>query len=108
MMNGRIERLKELLKQSPEDSFVKFALAKENEKLGRMQKAIDILSDLIDKQPDYVGAYYHLGVLLKEENKIDEAVKMYQRGIKVAETLRDLHSLSELRNARMNLEMEIE
>lgn len=105
-MNARIERLKELLKQSPHDAFVRFALAKEFEKLGNTSKAIELLTLLLYDQPEYVGAYYHLAALLKDEERIDEAMDIYVKGMEVAKKLGDQHAYSELQNAKMNLEIE--
>ena len=107
-MIDRIHRLKELLKQSPHDAFVRFALAKEYEKRGNTTEAVQRLRDLLKDKPEYVGAYYHLAELLKVEEKVKEALEIYDLGIKMAREHRDDHALSELRNARMNLEMEME
>ena len=105
-MNARIERLKELLKQSPEDAFVQFALAKEWEKNGELERAIRQMSQLVEKQPDYVGAYYHLAQMLQTKTDFQEALNVYDAGIKIAQNLGDQHALGELQNARMNLEIE--
>lgn len=107
-MNARIERLKELLKQSPSDAFVLFALAKEFEKVGNHQQAIDFLQNLIESQPDYVGAYYHLAALLKSKDRNDEAMKIYNLGMDIARKIGDQHAYSELQNAKMNLEIEMD
>ena len=66
-MNARIERLNELLKQSPHDGFIRFALAKEMEKLGQYEEAIKGLAALLEDDPKYIGAYYHLAALQEHE-----------------------------------------
>ena len=106
-MNARIVRLKELLKQSPKDSFVLFALAKEFEKLGDFNKAIDYLINLINESPDYVGAYYHLAALYKTIEQNDKAMDVYKNGMEIAQKVGDRHAYSELQNAKMNLEIEL-
>ncbi|MEZ5007993.1 MAG: hypothetical protein R2728_12180 [Chitinophagales bacterium] len=105
-MNARIERLKELLKQSPHDAFIRFALAKEFEKLGDTLKAIELLTLLLYDQPEYVGAYYHLAALLKDEERTDEAMDVYIKGMEIAKKLGDQHAFSELQNAKLNMELE--
>lgn len=105
-MNARIERLKELLKQSPHDGFIRFALAKEFEKLGDHLKAIELLDNLIKDQPEYVGAYYHLAELLKSEERNDEALIIYVNGMEISKKLGDQHAYSELQNAKLNMEIE--
>ncbi len=108
IMNVRIERLKELLKQSPHDGFIRFALAKEFEKLGDHSKAIDLLDNLIKELPDYVGAYYHLAELLKGEERLEEALAVYDKGMEISQKLGEQHAYSELQNAKLNLEIENE
>jgi tetratricopeptide (TPR) repeat protein len=107
-MNARIERLKELLKQSPTDGFILFALAKEYEKLQLPVEAIRILTDLIAEQPEYIGAYYHLAAMLKQQNQFDTALEVYQKGIEKAKAIGDQHALRELQNAKLNLEIDME
>ncbi len=107
-MNARIERLKELLKQSPHDGFIRFALAKEFEKLGDLTEAIGLLDNLIKDVPEYVGAYYHLAELLKGEERLEEALTIYDKGMEISQKLGDQHAYSELQNAKLNMEIENE
>lgn len=105
-MSARLERLKELLKQSPADSFVRFALAKETEKSGDPAAAIAMLEDLLRDDPAYVGAYLHLAVLKQTRGDDAGALDAYDRGIEAAAARGDRHALAELRNARLNFELE--
>jgi tetratricopeptide (TPR) repeat protein len=107
-MNARIERLKELLKQSPKDGFILFALAKEFEKLNQVEKAVEILSELIHEQPEYIGAYYHLGAMLIQQKATEKALNVYQKGMEMAKLVGDQHAFSELQNAKMNVEIDME
>lgn len=107
-MNARIDRLKELLKRSPGDAFTRFALAKEYEKEGMTDEAISGLRSLLSESPDYLGAYYHLGSLLRDSGELTEALEVFDRGIGEARSQGDRHAMSELQNARMNLELELE
>lgn len=107
-MNARIERLKELLKQTPHDGFIQFALAKEYEKLEQNAQSIVIFEELLAQQADYVGAYYHLAALYVQEEVFDKAMQTYEKGMQVARELNDQHAYSELQNAKMNLELELD
>lgn len=107
-MNARIVRLKELLKQSPSDSFILFALAKEFEKLSQPEKAIELLTTLLATSPNYVGAYYHLAALYQEAEMFDKAMETYIKGMEIAREVGDQHAYSELQNAKMNLEIELD
>jgi len=54
-----------------------------------------------------VGLYYHLGKLYEELGETDLALLTYEDGVSVAKKAADFHALSELHNAKMNLEIEI-
>lgn len=95
------------LEDSPDDSFILFAIAKEHEKLGAMQEAFAYYDKLTAVDPDYVGTYYHLGKLHEKEENVDRALDIYQKGIEIAKKVKDQHALSELMGAKMNLEMEL-
>ena len=103
-MNARIERLNELLKQSPHDGFIRFALAKEMEKLGNYDEAINGLTELLRDDAEYIGAYYHLAALLQHTGRVNEAMLVYQNGIEIATRIKDQHALGELQQAMSNLE----
>ena len=105
MKDNRIDSLLAFLKEDPEDSFVRFALAKEYEKIGTLKKALDTFLELKDLDPNYIGLYYHLGGLYELLNEKDDALKTYEAGIEVAKKLADFHALSELHNAKTNLEI---
>ena len=105
MKDNRIDSLLAFLKEDPEDSFVRFALAKEYEKIGTLKKALDTYLELKDMDPNYIGLYYHLGGLYELLNQKEEALQTYETGIAVAKKLADFHALSELHNAKTNLEI---
>ena len=104
---SRIDTLKEFLKDDPNDSFVIFALAKEYEKQNLKKLALDTFLYLKDKDTNYIGLYYHLGKLYEELGETDNALLTYENGVDIAKKAADFHALSELHNAKMNLEIEI-
>lgn len=105
MENNRIDTLLTFLKEDPEDAFIRFALAKEYEKLGTLKKALDTYIELKNIDPDYMGLYYHLGGLYEKLNEPANALTIYDEGITLAKRIADFHSLSELHNAKTNLEI---
>jgi tetratricopeptide (TPR) repeat protein len=96
-----------MLNADPDDSFLTYAIAKEYEKTGDIKMAISILNTLREKDPEYVGLYYHLGQLYEEMDEGEEALKVYEEGIAIAKNLKDFHALSELNGVKTNLEMEL-
>lgn len=104
-MIPRLQQLKSLLKEDPKDSFVRYAIAKEYEKANDWGRAITELEALRADDPDYVGLYYHLAHLYAENNELEKAIHIYDEGIGIAKKLDDLHALSELMNAKVNVEL---
>ncbi|HMU58268.1 MAG TPA: tetratricopeptide repeat protein, partial [Chitinophagaceae bacterium] len=83
-MNDRMERIKQMLVDMPEDSFLQHALALEYIKLGDDGQARQLFETLLNREPGYVGSYYHLAKLLERNGKEAEAVKVYEKGMEEA------------------------
>ena len=96
---NRIEKLESFLRDSPNDSFLKHALALEYIKLGDDSKAKDLFTGLLTADPGYVGSYYHLGKLLERTGNKADAITTYEKGILIAGKAGDRHSASELQGA---------
>ncbi|MCH8276475.1 MAG: tetratricopeptide repeat protein [Bacteroidetes bacterium] len=97
-----MDRLTTLLayhREDPDDSFVRFAIASEYAKLGRVRDARKAFEDLTESDPTYVGTYYHLGKLYERLEETEKAIKTYARGIEVADEVSDPHAKSELQSA---------
>jgi Tfp pilus assembly protein PilF len=95
----RIEKLQQFLKADPTDSFIQHALALEYIKLGDDAKARPLFEELLQREPGYVGSYYHLGKLLERHDEIDAAIKWYEKGMEEAKKAGENHALGELRGA---------
>src|SRR5262245_37863351 len=95
----RIEKLKEFLQSTPDDSFLRHALALEYIKAGEETQARALFEQVLQKEPGYVGTYYHLAKLLERTNEIEEAVRVYEKGMQEAKKAGDSLSFSELRAA---------
>lgn len=107
-MIDRLERLKALAQERPNDAFTVFALAKEYEKIGDTENSLKYYYQITVQNPDYVGTYYHLGKLLELDNQENDALSVYQKGIEIAQKANDLHALAELKNAYQNLQIEMD
>jgi tetratricopeptide (TPR) repeat protein len=107
MKEDRLEKILGMLESDPEDSFLRYAVAKEYESLSDYKMSLDHFMVLRAKDPDYVGLYYHLGKLYEKLDNQELALQIYDEGIVVSKKLQDFHALSELNSARLNLEMEL-
>ncbi|MEZ5059328.1 MAG: tetratricopeptide repeat protein [Saprospiraceae bacterium] len=103
-MADRLEQLKTFLRENPEDPFILFAIAKEYEKQGIPEKALEFYSRVIEADPNYVGVYYHLGKWHEKAGAFDQAIEVYKKGQEVAKAQGDKHALGELNAALLNLE----
>jgi Tfp pilus assembly protein PilF len=101
----RIEKLKQFLIESPDDSFLKHALALEYVKLGNDAAARELFESLLAFDPGYIGSYYHLGKLLERNNEVERAIKIYETGMEEAKKAGEKNALGELRGAYEELAM---
>ena len=91
--------MKEFLKADPADSFVQHALALEYIKLDNDDEAKKLFETILERDPGYVGSYYHLAKLLERTGNTDAAIKVYERGMEEAKKAGDNKALGELRGA---------
>lgn len=103
---SRLEQLLQFHQESPDDSFVTFAIAKEYETGGDWDQALAYYLRLLETDPGYVGAYYHLGKLYERRGEWEAALRTFESGMTVAQRAGDRHAWSELAGAKLNLEDE--
>lgn len=99
MTSERLNQLNEFLKESPQDPFLKYALATEYLKLENEDMALAGYVDLVENHADYVGTYYHLGKLYEKLGQIENARSTYNKGIVICQQGRKMHALGELKGA---------
>ena len=96
---NKIEKILALLAEDPLDNFLRHALALENIKMGEDEKARVLFEEILTRDPAYIGSYYHLAKLLERNEKTEEAIKWYEKGMEAARKAGDNHALGELRGA---------
>jgi Tfp pilus assembly protein PilF len=101
---GRIEKLKEYLLVSENDSFLQHALALEYIKIGNDAGAGKLFDAILAREPSYIGSYYHWGKLLERDGKLHSAMDIYKKGMTEAKKLGDNHSYNELMGALEEIE----
>ena len=99
----RIERIKELLRINPRDSFLQHALALEYLKLGEEETAVNLFKNVLQEDENYVGSYYQLAKLLEQKDQLEEAKSVYEKGMLKAKEAGDQHAYNELRAAYEDL-----
>lgn len=91
--------MKEYLLATPGDAFLQHALALEYIKAGQDAAARRIFEELLQREPGYVGSYYHLAKLLERTGEQALALEWYQKGMEAATAAGDKHAYGELRSA---------
>ncbi len=102
----RKQHITNMLDESPQDSFLHFALAKEYEKEDNYEQAVSEYKWIVENDPEYVGVYYHLAhaaIELELESEYIESI--FNNGISIAKGQNDQHAKAELQNAKMNWEI---
>ena len=102
----RIQKLKEYMKTAQTDSFLQHALALEYIKVGQDEEARLLFNEILKREPTYLGSYYHLGKTLERLGDLQKALRVYKRGMEVAEKLDDPHAYREIQAAYEDAEEE--
>ncbi len=100
----RIQQIQEMLKNEPNDSFLNYALAIEYAKLNDIKKAIEIIEVLLQRDENYLGAYYQLGHYYEQTEQPEAAISTYNKGIAIAKQQNNKKTLGELNEALWMLE----
>jgi len=102
-MPSRIELLQAFVNEDPSDPFNAYALALEYLKTNT-EKAIELFVRLTLDHPTYLPTYYQLGKLYQQVGQDKKAIAVFDSGIGLAITHKDLKTLQELRSARNEIE----
>ncbi len=99
MATNRLEILKKLVEQNPQDSFARYGLAKEYAGMGELEQAMREYHNVLAADANYAAAYFHGGQTLEKLGRIEDAKELYQKGIEVTTRTGDAHTRSELQAA---------
>ncbi len=99
MAMNRLEILQNMVAQNPQDSFSRYGLAMEYGKSGELDRAIAEYEALLSFNPDYAAAYYHGGQTLEKLGRIEDAKRIYARGLEATRRTGDAHTNSEIQAA---------
>ena len=96
---ARLDVLKNMLEQNPADAFARYGLAMEYVNTGELEQALGEFHQLLNANPNYAAGYFHAGRALEKLGRVEEARKIYEKGIEVTTRIGDGHTRSELQAA---------
>ena len=106
MQSERLDKILEMLKTSPEDTFLLYAAAMEYEGSGKTGEALQFFKEVLRIDPSYLSAYYRLGYLLQEAHP-SEAKAWLESGIALAREKKDAKTEREMRQLLEEVEENI-
>ncbi len=98
-MSNRLEVLKNMVAQNPNDSFARYGLAMEHANSGDLEGAVREYQALLAVNANYSAAYYHGGQTLEKLGRREEARALFRQGIDATSRIGDLHTRSEIQAA---------
>ncbi|PWJ56714.1 hypothetical protein CLV98_11025 [Dyadobacter jejuensis] len=107
MENTLLDNLLAFYREDPQDPFNIYALALEYLK-SDPNESRQLFEQLLKDFPDYLPTYYHAANFYATLEKIEEAERIYEAGIALAEKLGQQKPKQELINAYRNFLDELE
>lgn len=101
---SRRAQIEAMLKDSPEDTFLQYALAMELRSASLHEESLKLFGDLMAAQPPHVPAFFMAGQQLAGLDRIDEARQILKDGIKQANLQGNTHASGEMTEFLMSLE----
>lgn len=98
MVLTRLQSLLQIESEESNDPFTLYAIALEYQKFD-IENSILYFEKLLSLFPDYISTYYQYGNLLKAENDIPNAEIIFKKGLEIAISKKDYHTLAELKQA---------
>lgn len=99
----RLQMLDKAIAAGSQDPFIFYARALELRGQGALQAALDALTDVEARFPDYVPTFLMAGQIALELDQTSHANNVWERGLAAATRAGDEHAKSELQQALATL-----
>jgi predicted Zn-dependent protease len=95
-MSSRLEQIRAMLAEQPDDPFLRYSLAMELRKAQQHEAALHEFQALMQMQPPYVPAFHMAGQMLVELGRDAQARDVLARGIAASHAQRNAHAADEM------------
>jgi hypothetical protein len=102
-MTTRREKIEALLRDDPDDVFLRYSLALELEAAGEWEAGLEILETLARGTPPYVPAFQMAAQHLVTRGRQDEARATLREGIEEARRQGSMHAAGEMSELLMRI-----
>jgi predicted Zn-dependent protease len=92
----RLAQLREMMAADPEDPFLPYAIAQEHTSAGLWEEACAEFAALAERFPGYLPTYYQYGVALIKQDRLEEAIKVLERGLGLARRYKEFKTAMEI------------
>jgi tetratricopeptide (TPR) repeat protein len=92
----RLQMLKDLLAQDPNNQLARYGLGMEYSGKGQTDNAVAEFKKLVEMNPDYANAYFMAAQALAKAERSDEAKQLLRQGITAAARTGNNHAQSEM------------
>ncbi len=96
MTATRLEKIRAMLEEDPQDVFLRYSLAMEQEKMGDFEASESGLRGLMSDEPPYVPAFFMLAQHLAKHDRVNDSRTVLRTGIEVARQQDNLHAAGEM------------
>ena len=96
-MSTRIETIKAMLRDNPDDVFLLYSLGMEEVSRGRLDLASDALGACIAVDADYLPAWIERARVLRAGGRLDEARGAFEGALELAGRQGDSHAADTIR-----------
>lgn len=80
MSSERLDQLRAMRAEEPNDAFLRYAIALELKRRGDTEQAMGELEALLRDEPKHIASYYQLALLLIDAGRSPEAIALCEVG----------------------------
>jgi len=92
-----IKNLETLIAKGQDSALIRYSLGNEYRREKKFTNAITHLARAVEQDPDYSAAWKLYGKVLTENNQINDAIRVFEQGITVAEKKGDIQAVKEMK-----------